>query len=72
VPELLPAQEMETLYRLARLGNMREIVQWATQLGGRDERYRPFAAQLCKLANNYQSQAILNLAKQCLKEKGIH
>jgi len=72
VPELLPAQEMETLYRLARLGNMREIVQWATQLGGRDERYRPFAAKLCKLANNYQSQAILNLAEQCLKEKGIH
>jgi CheY-like chemotaxis protein len=68
----LPVQEMETLYRLARLGNMREIVRWATQLAGLDERYRPFAAQLCQLANNYQSQAILNLAKQCLKEKGIH
>ena len=62
-----PAQDMEVLYRLARLGNMREIAQWATQLAERDERYRPFTNQLCQLANSYQSKAILNFVKRCLE-----
>ena len=63
-----PAQEMAALHRLARLGNMHDIGQWASELAGRDERYRPFANQLCQLAKGYQSKAILNLVKQYLEK----
>ena len=61
-----PAQEMEVLHRLAQLGNMREIEQWANHLGKRDERYRPFTNHLCLLANGYQSKAILSLVNRYL------
>lgn len=63
-----PAQEMAALHHLARLGNMHDIAQWASELAGRDERYRPFVNQLCQLANGYQSKAILNLVKQYLEK----
>ena len=63
-----PAQEMTALHRLARLGNMHDIAQWASELAGRDERYGPFANQLCQLAKGYQSKAILNLVKQYLEK----
>ena len=63
-----PAQEMTALHSLARLGNMHDIGQWASELAGRDERYRPFANQLCQLAKGYQSKAILNLVKQYLEK----
>ena len=63
-----PAQEMTALHSLARLGNMHDIAQWASELAGRDERYRPFANQLCQLAKGYQSKAILNLVKQYLEK----
>ncbi len=59
-----PAQEMAILHRLAREGNMRDIVQHAAHLAELDERYRPFAEQLQLLAKGYQSKAILNLVEQ--------
>ena len=59
-----PPQEMAILHRLAREGNMRDIVQHAAQLAERDERYRPFAEQLRLLAKGYQSKAILSLVEQ--------
>jgi PAS domain S-box-containing protein len=59
-----PAQEMEILHRLAREGNMRDIVQHAAHLAELDERYRPFAEQLRVLAKGYQSKAILSLVEQ--------
>ena len=59
-----PAQEMAILHRLAREGNMRDIVQHAAQLAELDERYRPFAEQLRLLAKGYQSKAILSLVEQ--------
>ncbi len=64
-----PEQEMEKLYRLARLGNMQDILQWANSLTERDERYRPFATQLCQLAKGYQSKAILRLVERHLTRK---
>ena len=63
-----PAQDMEVLHHLARLGNMRDIKQWATQLAGCDERYRSFANQLCQLAGSYQSKAILSFVKRYLEK----
>ena len=59
-----PAQEMEALHYLARLGNMQEILRRAEYLIGLDERYRPFADQLSLLAKEYRSKAILSLVEQ--------
>jgi PAS domain S-box-containing protein len=61
-----PAPELERLHRLARLGDMRNIVQWAAQVAELDERYRPFADQLRLMAKGYQSKAILSLVEQYL------
>ena len=65
-----PAPEIEDLHALALEGNMRDIVQWAgrvTELDGR--RYRQFANYVRRLAESYESQAILALAKQLLRAK---
>lgn len=59
----LPAEEMDALYRLARLGNMQEIMAQADRLAALDECYRPFADQLTALAKGYQSKAILRLVE---------
>ncbi|HEV2611771.1 MAG TPA: AAA family ATPase [Noviherbaspirillum sp.] len=59
-----PADEMEVLYRLARLGNMHEIAVQADRLDELDECYRPFASRLRSLAINYQSQAVLLLVEK--------
>jgi signal transduction histidine kinase/CheY-like chemotaxis protein len=68
-PPLAPTQEMDELYRLARLGDMREIVLWADRVAALDIRYRPFAAQLRILAKGYQSKAILLLVEQHLERR---
>ena len=64
-----PRQELEELHQLARLGNMRDIVQWAERVAELDLRYRPFADQLCLMARGYQSKAILILVKQYLERR---
>jgi CheY-like chemotaxis protein len=62
-----PAPELERLHQLARLGDMRSIVQWAGQVGELDERYRLFADQLRRMAKGYQSKSILSLVEQYLE-----
>jgi signal transduction histidine kinase/DNA-binding response OmpR family regulator len=64
-----PAEEVETLYRLARIGNMRSIRERAERLEAQDERYRTFAQRLQLLASRFQSRAILELISQC-REQG--
>jgi CheY-like chemotaxis protein len=64
--EVPPPQEMENLHRLARLGNMQEILRWSEHLIKLDERYRPFADKLSQLAKGYRSKAIVNLVEQYL------
>jgi PAS domain S-box-containing protein len=62
-----PADEMEVLHQLARLGNMQHIMAQADRLAQLDERYRPFANRLSFLAKDYQSQAILSMVNRYLK-----
>jgi signal transduction histidine kinase/DNA-binding NarL/FixJ family response regulator len=62
-----PQQELERLHQLARLGDMRNIAQWAAQVAELDQRYRPFADQLHLMAKGYQSKAILTLVERCLE-----
>jgi signal transduction histidine kinase/CheY-like chemotaxis protein len=65
----VPPHEMENLHRLARLGDMREITQWAERIAALDARYGAFAAQLCELAKRYQSKAILQFVEQHLERR---
>ncbi|SDR59482.1 ATP-binding protein [Paraburkholderia tuberum] len=69
-PLMAPPQgEIETLHYLARLGDMRAIVQHARHLSELDERYRPFADHLCRLAKAYRSKAILSFVEQYLERR---
>jgi PAS domain S-box-containing protein len=54
-----PLDEMQTLHRLAQLGNMRDILQFAERIANADPGYRPFAARLHHMAEGFQSKAIL-------------
>jgi PAS domain S-box-containing protein len=56
---VLPQEEMRQLYRLAQLGNMRDIAGYAEHIAGFDPSYRPFAEHVKRLASSYQSKAIL-------------
>ncbi|EGW22894.1 multi-sensor hybrid histidine kinase [Methylobacter tundripaludum SV96] len=58
-----PLEEMAILHRLAQEGSMRDIILQTTYLEGLDQSYRPFAAQLRALAQDYQSKAILDLVE---------
>jgi signal transduction histidine kinase/DNA-binding NarL/FixJ family response regulator len=64
-----PAQELELLHQLARMGNMRGIVQWAKRVAELDGHYRPLADQLHVLAKGYQSKAILTLVERYLDRR---
>jgi len=56
-----PPQEMAVLLRLARIGHMSSIRAHAEHLATLDTRYRPLATRLCKLAQGFQSVAIVDL-----------
>jgi signal transduction histidine kinase/DNA-binding NarL/FixJ family response regulator len=69
---VLPSQEeMDTLYRLAMLGNMQSILARAAYLVELDERYRPFADRLTLLAKGYQSKALLSLVQHHMEANQI-
>jgi CheY-like chemotaxis protein len=67
-----PQQKIGELYRLARLGNMQEILRWASDLTEMDDRYRPFADQLAEMARRYQSRDILNLTRCYMLHEDEH
>ncbi len=66
-----PEEEMEVLYRLARFGNMQNVLRQASHLIELDERYRPFSEKLSELAKGYQSKAILKLVEQYFERKEV-
>jgi CheY-like chemotaxis protein/anti-sigma regulatory factor (Ser/Thr protein kinase) len=59
-----PANEIEVLYRLAKVGNMRDIRERAAPVATLGAEYRPFAERLRRLADGCQSRAILQLVSQ--------
>ncbi|MCS0630209.1 ATP-binding protein [Telluria mixta] len=54
-----PADEIETLWQLAQIGNMREIRARAAYLRGLDPAYGPFAHRLDTLAQGYHSKQLV-------------
>jgi hypothetical protein len=55
-----PAEELELLHALARIGNMRSIVERADHLARLDPAHQAFAQRLRELAQGFQSRAILD------------
>ena len=65
----LPPEEIEILYELAMLGNMKKIRERAIYLQKLDEQYFPFAAKLKDLAHEFQEKAIINLVEQYISQE---
>ena len=63
-----PPEEVEQLYRLARIGNMRSIRQRAEELAAQDPRYALFAERIELLASRFQSRAIVELIARYREE----
>jgi len=53
------------------MGDMRAIVQHAMHLSELDERYRPFADHLCRLARDYRSKAILRFVEHYVARREV-
>jgi signal transduction histidine kinase/CheY-like chemotaxis protein len=53
-----PAEEIEELWQLAQIGNMRRIREHAAYLQGLDPAYGPFAHRLDTLAQGYHSKQL--------------
>ena len=56
-----PTAELETLHKLAMMGNMRRIKEQALQLEALDQKYLPFASKLQELAKGFKRKQILAL-----------
>jgi signal transduction histidine kinase/DNA-binding NarL/FixJ family response regulator len=63
-----PAEELDVLLHLARIGNMRSIRTRAEHLLALDARHGPLATRLIELAEGFQSAAIVGLLRS-LQEK---
>ena len=61
-----PPEEIEVLYELALLGNMKKIRKRAQHLKLLSQKYAPLADKLEELAQGFQEKAIVNLIKQYL------
>ena len=66
-----PQAEIEILYELAMLGNMKKIRERAIYLQELDEQYAPLAVKLQELAQGFQEKAIVNLIEQYLSSSNI-
>jgi predicted ATPase/signal transduction histidine kinase/DNA-binding NarL/FixJ family response regulator len=63
-----PPPELEALYKLAMMGNMRKIKEQATLLKVSDIKYQPFSDKLYKLAKEFKGKQILAFIKEFKKD----
>jgi signal transduction histidine kinase/CheY-like chemotaxis protein len=66
-----PAQEMEVLWQLARIGNMRKIRERAIYLQALDPAYAPFANRLQTLAQGYHSKDLAAFVERYRTESAV-
>jgi signal transduction histidine kinase/DNA-binding NarL/FixJ family response regulator len=66
-----PAEEIEVLWRLARIGNMRMIRDRASYLQALDPAYAPFADRLDTLAQGYHSKELTAFVARCRTENAV-
>jgi signal transduction histidine kinase/DNA-binding NarL/FixJ family response regulator len=65
-----PAEELELLHALARIGNMRSLVERADHLAASDPALQPFARRLRDLARRFQSRALLEWITELREPSG--
>ena len=58
-----PAQEAKMLYKLAMQGNVGRLIEQASQLEKTDDKLKPFATKLRRLAEEFQVRKIRELIK---------
>jgi hypothetical protein len=56
------------LYDLARRGNLQAVQERAAQLAQRDEKFAPFANQVCQLVRQFEDKALVALIQQYLEK----
>jgi CheY-like chemotaxis protein len=66
-----PAQEIEVLWQLARMGNMRKIRERASYLQALDPAYAPFANRLHALAQGYHSKDLAAFVERYRTESAV-
>jgi signal transduction histidine kinase/DNA-binding NarL/FixJ family response regulator len=66
-----PAEEIEVLWELARIGNMRMIRERARYLQALDPAYAPFADRLDALAQGYHSKELTAFVARCRTENAV-
>ena len=66
-----PAEEMEVLWQMARIGDMREIRKRASYLHALDPAYAPFADRLDALAQGYQSKKLADFVARYRTENAL-
>ena len=66
-----PADEIEALWQLAQIGNMRRIRERAAYLRGLDPAYGPFANRLDTLAQGYHSKQLVAFVARFRTEDAV-
>ncbi len=64
---LPPAEEIEALFKLALIGNVRGVEKQIAQLEHTNEKYKPFVAQIGQLARNFKTRQLRKLLKSYLE-----
>ncbi|AFZ19609.1 PAS domain S-box protein [Allocoleopsis franciscana] len=63
-----PPEELQALYELAMMGDIRGIQQQAKRLEQLNEQFAPFAKQLSQLAKGFQEKQILEFVRKYMAE----
>jgi DNA mismatch repair protein MutH len=66
-----PAEEIEELWQLAQIDNMRQIREQAAYLQGLDPAYGPFATRLDALARGYHSKQLVAFVARFRTENAV-
>jgi CheY-like chemotaxis protein len=66
-----PAEEIEELWQLAQIGNMRQVRERAVYLRGLDPAYAPFASRLDALAQGYHSKQLVAFVARFRTENAV-
>ncbi|MBW8897986.1 MAG: hybrid sensor histidine kinase/response regulator, partial [Massilia sp.] len=66
-----PAEEIEELWQLAQIGNMRKLREQAAYLQGIDPVYGPFASRLDALAQGYHSKQLAAFVARFRTENAV-
>jgi CheY-like chemotaxis protein len=66
-----PAEEIEELWQMAQIGNMRQIREQAAHLRGLDPAYAPFANRLDTLAQGYHSKQLAAFVARFRTENAV-